>query len=519
MKRRKFIKTTSTAVTVPMLLGGNSLQALARPALFNSTNGDNDKVLVLIRLDGGNDGLNMVLPLDQYDNLANARANLILPENSTIEIDNNLGLHPKMAGIADLYNDAKMQLIQSVGYPNQNRSHFRSTDIWTSASPADEFWSTGWLGRMFDVDHLGFPTGYPNEDCPDPFAITFGSQVTPTCQGISANYSYAMTDPNNLGQLGAGGNDVVPNTPYGNELQFLRDMIEQTNAYADTITESAQAGANAATYPEDNALATQLKYVAQLLSGGIQTKVFVVTLGGFDTHANQVFDVNSPEGDHGNLLETLSNAMAAFQQDLKLLGLEERVVSLTFSEFGRRIKSNISLGTDHGSAAPLFVFGKCINAGILGDNPEIGATVGDQDGVAMQFDFRDIYGSLLVDWFEIDEDIVKGVLFEDFVKMPIIVDCNSVSTTEVAEDALKDVYNYPNPFNRTTTIHFESQNERVRLAVYDALGSELEVLFDKQLNAGKHEVKFNAAKLPAGNYFYRIITESGGMKTKVMVKV
>jgi uncharacterized protein (DUF1501 family) len=519
MKRRDFLKT-STAVSLPLLLNGFGVKAMARSALFNAFNGDSDKVLVLIQLNGGNDGLNTILPIDQYDKLANARGNILIPESSALLLDGGeTALHPAMTGIKGIYDNARMAIVQGVGYPNQNRSHFRSTDIWTSGSPAEIAWNTGWLGRYLDLDHSSFPDGYPNSEYPDPFAITIGSLVSSTCQGIGANYSLAITDPFTLSQLATGGEDIVPNTPYGDELTFLRQTILQTNQYAGVISDAANAGSNMAGYPADNALAQQLKNVALLMAGGLKTKIYVVSLGGFDTHANQVQNNDPLLGDHANLLQTLSDAVAAFQQDLQLLGLEERVVTMTFSEFGRRIRSNDSLGTDHGSAAPLMVFGSCINAGILGDNPDIPAQAGVEDGVGMQYDFRNIYGSVLMDWFEVPEDTVKELLFEDFQYIPVIQPCSPTSTSDVAvQPETVDLFAYPNPFRSQATIRFTSGHERVRLSVFDAMSCERAVLFDKVLPAGQHEVPFDGHKLSPGTYYVRVQMEGGRQKTKVLVK-
>jgi uncharacterized protein (DUF1501 family) len=187
MKRRSFLKTSSV-VSLPLLLNGMPISAYSRSRLFNFLNTETDKVLVLIQLNGGNDGLNTILPLDQYDNLANVRSNIIIPEGSALPIDDVTAFHPNMTGLRDLYLDGKMEIVQSVGYPNQNRSHFRSTDIWTSGSPADEAWNTGWLGRWMDGDHPTFPDAYPNPDFPDPLALTVGSLVSTTCQGSAANF-------------------------------------------------------------------------------------------------------------------------------------------------------------------------------------------------------------------------------------------------------------------------------------------------------------------------------------------
>ena len=355
MKRRKFLHNTGSAITLPILLNGLNVGVIKKSSFFNSMI-DSDRVLVLINLVGGNDGLSMIIPKDQQSQLAMVRPDLKIPDASILDIEDTVGLHPVMTGIQNLYQQEFVSIVQSVGYPNQNRSHFRSTDIWSTASPSDEVWKTGWLGRHFEQDHAEFPDGYPNNDNPDPFAITIGALVSDTCQGTIANFSMAILDPANLTTLATGGEDEVPDTPYGEQLTFLRTAIDQTNQYSDTITTAANAGTNMAAYPADNRLAKQLEVVANLISGDLKTNVYVVSLGGFDTHANQVDGDSSTTGQHAALLNTLSEAIASFQEDINLQGLGERVLGMTFSEFGRRIRANDSLGTDHGTAAPLMPF-------------------------------------------------------------------------------------------------------------------------------------------------------------------
>ncbi len=525
MKRRKFLKTTSSAVSLPLLLNGMGVSVLPKTSIFSAINDDTDRVLVLIQLNGGNDGLNMIIPIDQYDNLANARPNIIIPQGKLLPVEDTLGFHPALTGLKSLYDDANLAVIQSVGYPNQNRSHFRSTDIWSTGSAAEEFLTTGWLGRYFERDNPAFPEGFPNAANPDPFALTIGSLVSETCQGTAGNFSLAINDPFNLNPLATGGEDAVPDTPYGEELTFLRQTIEQTNAYEGVITAAAESGNSLADYPEDNLLAQRLKNVALLISGGLKTKVYVVSLGGFDTHANQVAGGDVTFGNHAELLKTLSDAITAFQNDLKKLGLEKRVIGMTFSEFGRRIRSNASFGTDHGDAAPLIVFGNCIKAGIFGDNPEIAPEVGIGEAVPMQHDFRNVYGSILAGWFKVSRYDVQDLLFDGFKYIPIIEACAVEEPPSIPPPQrlvfngngapVTEVSNYPNPFPYQTTITFYSNNEQVRLSVFNGFGQQVKMLLDAPMEAGRHEIIFDGSDLPPGNYYYHLQLE-GSQKTKLM---
>lgn len=519
MQRRNFLKYTGATVGLPVLLNGIPLSAVAKSALFKANNIENDKVLVLIQLNGGNDGLNTLIPLDQYTNLHKYRENIIIPESEILGISDTLGFHPNMGGFQQLFDEGKMGIIQDVGYPNQNRSHFRSRDIWTSASPAEEFWTSGWMGRYLEELHPGFPDAYPNESYTDPLAITLGKVVSETCQGSAVNFSLTLDDPFALSPLSESEGGDVPDSLYGEELKFIRTTLLQTNAYADVVVEAANGGNNMVDYPESD-LAQQLKTIALLISGGIKTKIFIANLGGFDTHADQVVDGAPTTGEHAQLIRILSEATAAFQKDLNMLGLEERVIGMTFSEFGRQIRSNFSLGTDHGTAAPLFLFGSCVQSSILGDNPNIHDNVEVQEGVPMQYDFRDVYGSVLMDWFEVEEATIKSLLHEDFKYLPVVKSCNL--TTDVDDWKLKQeqlqLEAYPNPFSDWVTVQFVTEGEWIRLSLFDAFGSERKVLMNKSLPSGSHQFRLDIRDLAAGNYYLRLFVE-GRQKTKHLIKI
>ena len=518
MKRRSFIKRSST-VALPLVLGGINVEAINNP-FFNAFEGDDDRVLVMIQLGGGNDGLNMIIPKDQYSNLVEVRSNIIIPESQILDLTDTVGLHPVMGDLKTVYDQGKVGIIQSAGYPNQNRSHFRSSDIWHSGSSAEEVWTTGWLGRYFDTVAPNYPTGYPNENFPDPLAITIGSSVSETCEGDGGNFSLALADPDNLTALSTPINTDSPDSCFGDKMDFLVTSIIQTNAYNDVVEAASENGNNLSTkYTDENKLANSLKVVARLISGGLKTKVYVVNLGGFDTHGDQVVEGATTTGEHADLLQELSEAICAFQDDLQLLGLDERVVGMTYSEFGRRIRSNGSVGTDHGTAAPMILFGSCVNSGIMGNNPEISVDVDNQEGVPMQFDFRSVYGSLLVDWFGLETSTVQSLLFEDFQYISLLLDCSD--TTPIKEVLVADQISievFPNPFSQTVTVQFTVPKGHVKISLFDVLGSQLKVITSQQFNAGTHTLQMDTSQLATGSYYYHIQTDHS-RQVKRVVKV
>ena len=520
MKRRHFIQAAASS-TIPVLVNGMSVSSIRKSSVFNFINNDSDRVLVLIQLNGGNDGLSTILPIDQYDRLANVRSNILIPESSILKANDSLGFHPTMSGIKSLHDNGKMNIVQSVGYPNQNRSHFRSTDIWTSGSAAEDVYDTGWLGRHFDNQHPGFPENFPNSDFPDPIAISIGYIVSETCQGISSNFGSTVNDPFAETNLSESEDEILDiNTCFGREVSFLRTAIKQTNEYSEQISRAANLGSNMVGYPDTNNLAQRLKTVSLLISGGLKTKVYVVSLGGFDTHANQVLDGNPLEGEHSALLSELSEAITAFQNDLVAQGNDKRVISMTFSEFGRQIASNFSLGTDHGTAAPMMIFGSCVNPVVIGDNPEIGEKLEPQEGVPMQYDFRSVYGTVLMDWFDVPEAEVKNLLFEDFQHLPIIQGCEEIDTS-TSEPLFTDsiiLDHYPNPAQDWLHIQMTVPKGRVRVSIFDTIGHEVRVVCDKTFNKNTHTIPVPLHDLVSGNYFYRVQTKHH-VKTKGFVKI
>lgn len=514
MKRRKFVKNVGITVAgMPIVLNNIKYQAINKK-LFNYSKSAEDRVLVIIRLNGGNDGLSTLIPLDQYDNLVIQRQNVLIPENQLLNLNqNNLALHPEMTGMQNMFLDGQLAVIQNVGYPEQNRSHFRSMDIW-STGKMDPFEHSGWLGRYWDEVYPNYPDDYPNDDYPDPFAISMGYSVSETCQGLMANFSHAVSNPFDAYNLSEN-QGIDDGTYYGSHMAYLNNLIVQANAYGSSINTAANAGNSLSSlYDPNNQLAVQLKYVAQMISGGLKTKVYILNLDGFDTHNAQVSATSTLTGNHANLLKTLSNALAAFQDDLNLLGLSQRVAGFTFSEFGRQIASNASKGTDHGDAAPMFLFGQCISSQVIGSNPVISDTIENQAGVPMQIDFRNVYASLLKDWFMVPEADIEP-LFEHTVEyIDILGGCNLSINGLTKENGLKL---FPNPASHQTHLQFEATGENYTLQVIDLNGRiALEPFSGKKLN-GNQIIPIEIDALINGMYTIRLYNGKEVRSIKLIV--
>lgn len=523
MKRRDFLKNTASLVVLPgisnLLLAGNNDPRPWFTALANA--GATERVLVLIQLKGGNDGLNTIVPLDQYDAYSNARKEVAIPRSAVLPLNgrNDCGFHPSMTALQKRFNSGEVRIVQSVGYPSPNFSHFRSTDIWLSASDSNEVISTGWAGRFLDTQYPGFPMGYPNASMPDPLAIEVGSILSLGFQGGVLNVSMSVTNPESFYQLMEGVQDTPPDTPAGKELAYIRTMSLQTNAYASVIMNAAsQVTVQSDAYPKEkeNPLADKLKIVARLIAGGLKTKVYLVSMSGFDTHNDQVDETNSTLGIHANLLKQLSDAVDAFMTDLEFLNIADRVAGMTISEFGRRILANKSHGTDHGAAAPLFVFSNQVVPGILGVNPTITAAPTTNSNIAMQYDFRAVYASVLIQWFKIDKSLVDAVLLKSFTPVPLFLD-NFTSVPETQLNNTTSFRNAPNPFTDETRIFFDSSGETVLLEVYDAKGALRRTLVDSYYEPGSHSLVLQAQDLSSGIYYARM-NKSGHSHTIPMIK-
>ncbi|TXC77090.1 DUF1501 domain-containing protein [Luteibaculum oceani] len=515
MKRRDFLKTASAAAATPVLLNGIPVQGMEHSKLLQLLSDSNceDHVLVLIQLNGGNDGLHTVVPLDQYDKLQAARPDIIIPENSVQKLTgrDDLGFHKRMSQLNDLYSDGKLTVVQNVGYPNQNFSHFRSTDIWLMASDHDEVLDTGWLGRYMDCDHPTYPESYPNNNFPDPLGIQTGVFVSPAFLGPNASFGHAIEDPDEFYQLIEDEDNTSTDTPYGHELAFIRQTARTANAYNLRIQEAASNQNNISTlYPPNrqNRLADQLKIVARMIGGGLKTKLYMVSLPGFDTHASQVDSLDKNEGMHGDLLQMVSEAMNAFQDDIEKMGVSNKVLTMTFSEFGRRIASNGSAGTDHGAAAPIIMMSSAIEGSIIGNNPVVPDNVRVQDNLPMEIDFRSVYATVLRDWFCLDEEKIKKVLFKDFPFLPL-------KTTGVRNynSDLAKIKMFPNP--AVEFIYLETELTSFHLEIFDNAGMRKLDLMVKGSGALK---QVNISTLPPGLYHLRISNPSGHRVMKLVKK-
>ncbi len=511
MNRRKFLRSAGTVT-----IGGMAVRGLGSPLLsaLNRSVAE-DRVLVIVQLFGGNDGLNTVIPTSAYSQLSSLRSQVLIPQNQVLPLSGltGTGLHPAMTGMQTLWNEGKLAIVQGVSYPEPNFSHFRATDIYETGASSDQILQSGWLGRYLNYEYPNYPVGYPNVDVPHPLAIRVSGGVGAGLQNMGVNMGISINNTND--PLNLTGNiyvDAPSADCKGDKLRAIRTIQRQTDLYGNVIEAAASANCTHSNlYPtfstEANRLAQALKVVSQLICGGLKTKIYWVSIGGFDTHASQVDPGNHATGTHANLLRAVSDNIRAFQHDLQLMGIEDRVMGMTFSEFGRRITSNASYGTDHGSAQPMFLFGSNVLPGMLGTNPVIPSNTTSATNLAMQYDFRSVYASVLRDWFCLHQSDIDNVLLETYQPLNVIngAGCISTDIREANQQAGIELLSaYPNPFVERTTLEYTTLGGPTMLQVFNEQGQLVQTVFNKVMTAGTYKADLDLGDMNTGVYYARL---------------
>jgi len=554
MKRRNFLKIFPAAGITPFVVNGFPLRPFANSKMakiLGTCEGVEERVLVLIQLKGGNDGVNAVIPFNQYDKYANIRPTVRIAQDKLLNLDTTLpngdqvGLNPALASFKAMYDKGNAALVQGVGYQSMNQSHFKATDLWLSGgdtTPENVNLGTGWIGRTlqaFYPDVLGAPTA----QMPDPLGIQIGDSnpslgfhsesehqnaINLTGQDAAGFFSLIQT-------IGGAPMKNIPASDLGGEVEYIISVEQSVNLYAQRITEVFNAGSNSiSTYPSGGdygmngaTLAEQLKTIARLVRGGSKTKIYLCQLGGFDTHNAQVDSGDTTAGDHANLLRYLSDSVKTFFDDLEGLGIADQVTGCTFSEFGRCAEENGSFGTDHGTLAPMMIFGKNIQAGVQGTNVNLSNLTNDGQLQEMQHDYRQVFTTLLQDWLGADNEILEQTMFDGYAKIPL-VDAAAVVNPDCyfGTTATNDPYQrvrllkvYPNPASVTAEVSFDSERFfDARLSLH-SLGGSLVTAMNVQVGPGTNFYYLDVFGLPPAPYFVRLEDKASGRAEVVKLSV
>ena len=547
MKRRNFIQLTASASALSLL--PTEVFALFKSAGMTTCPDVNAKKIVLIQLSGANDGLNTLVPLNQYDAYASLRPNIKLNNvgasnglinlDTTLALENQVGLHPSLTGFKSLYDSGFMRVIQGVGYPSQDKSHFKSTDLWLTGgdgTQANNNLESGWMGRFLESYYSNFLTA------DFPLGIQLGS--SDNSLGFHGEVEHGMSiningqDPSGfysiVNGLGGAPPTNIPNSEYGNLIQFILDSDSETNIYAQAISTAFNSGTNSAavTYPSTS-LANQLKSVARFISGGLQTKVYLVKIGGFDTHDAQVASNTTTHlGDHADLLTQVSEAINCFITDLNSQNLGDDVIAVPFSEFGRKAGENGNLGTDHGEIAPMFVFGKSINPGISGTNINLSEAVlaNNFQVQTVQHDYRRVFSTILQDWFGASNQTLDLTFYDHTINSSyannkvsdLIKTANTVPASCYTDSLLtvndfvkgNDIVVYPNPSFESISIN-TNNNPIYVVSVYSIDGKFI-TSYKNPMTSDNFTI--NVQDLAVGLYTIKVDTNYGSFTKKVIVR-
>ena len=394
MKRRHFLKASALASSSALV--PDFLQSFGFGQLHNSRSGN---ILVVVQLSGGNDGLNTIVPFEN-DLYYQYRPQLALPKKEVIQLSDQLGFNPALAALREVFDKGLMTVINNVGYPNPDRSHFRSMDIWHTASDSNEYLCSGWLGRYLDNACSG---------CAPYHALEVDDALSLAMKGVSRS-GFAMSDPRQL--------QKTTRNPFLQSLDasdheeenvaYLYKTLIETQSSAEYLIQRSRTHRSKGKYPP-GAFGRDLKQIAELITADCDTRIYYVNLTGFDTHANQ-------KNRQARLLKQYAEGMKAFVEDLQQNNLLDDTLILTFSEFGRRVQQNASNGTDHGTANNLFLIGGRLNRpGFFNEGPNLSRL--DNRDLIYDIDFRRIYATILDKWLDANASVVLGKDFEglDFV--------------------------------------------------------------------------------------------------------
>ncbi len=501
--RRSFLQALGIAGSGSIMLGSNLVSASSASPLSEAlTRAETDNILVLIRLVGGNDGLNTIVPLNQFDSYVNHRPSIHIPESKVVSFTDEYGVPVYMKNLEPMWQEGQMKVVHGVGYPDQNLSHFSSSENWATTDPNMRKMQTGYLGRYFEDIYPDYLVTPPEK----PAAIQIGMYSNLIFEGAQTNYAFVTANANQLERIAESGYffDInnVPECKYGEQLAYIRGLTNITYEYSGVIHQAYEAGINEVEYA-DNSFAKQLAIVARLIKGNLGTKVYMVSMGGFDTHANQPLT-------HEKLMSRLSLAVKNFYEDLTFGQIDSKVLSMTFSEFGRRVYENGSEGTDHGAAAPTLFFGSGLNgSAFVGEHPSLDDL--DHGNLKFTTDFRDLYATVMSQWLCIDQQLVdEALLGRTSQSIDLGFSCNGTVSDNpqetIAASGLKHLPVYPTPSEPEIHLDLPATGV-VDIRLFNIIGQQIGTIRNEMMTEGSHTIPVKAylnTRLSTGQYIYRI---------------
>jgi uncharacterized protein (DUF1501 family) len=508
--RRSFLQALGLASVGSMTIGKiNAAVTTVTPLSAAIAASESENILVLVRLKGGNDGLNTVVPYYDYDKYANLRPSLKLSTNNSFALSSDFRMPNYMNPLEPFWREGKMKVVHGVGYENQSLSHFSSADIWSSAGNKGEVLQTGIFGRYYEELYPDYLLNPPE----NPPAIQIGGQSNLMFVGEQSSYAFSVANIGQLTQIAENGAAYdmqhLPACDYGSQLGFVRSVNNSTYNYANIIGDSYDKSINDVEY-ETNKISKQLALVARLIKGGLKTKIYMVTLDGFDTHANQA-------DSHQRLMTNLTTAITNFYNDLAAQNRDSNVLAMTISEFGRRAKENASKGTDHGAASTMLLFGNALNgSGFVGNHPNLN-DLDHHGNLKPNVDFREVYASILENLFCIDSAVVDETLLKNYNRVNLGIRCSSKEPDDLITNGFK---HYPIYANNTVYVEFVLLNAmQVDIQLINILGQHIGTIHKERHVSGTYRVDLNPNGniYSSGQYIYRIIADGKAYSKSIIL--
>tara|TARA_R110002073_G_scaffold72537_1_gene177115 strand:+ start:78258 stop:79856 length:1599 start_codon:yes stop_codon:yes gene_type:complete len=510
--RRSFLQTlglggvgaTLMMNGIPMAFGQETPLSKALSAA------ESGRVLLIIRLQGGNDGLNTIVPIYDYDRYANFRPTIKHELADLHQLNHEFGV-PKylQPTIEPIWEGGCMKVVHGTGYENQNLSHFTGTDN-MSRGTDDDLVETGVYGRYFESTFPDYILNLPEA----PPAVQIGGVGDIIFTGTESNFAFTIANTNQLLRIASSGNLYnaadVPNCTKGSQLKFVRGVLNATLKYSGVIKEASDSQTNIMEFPDSN-LGRALAIISKTIKAGMGTSVYMVNLNGFDTHANQ------PER-HQELLTNITESVMAFYKDLEPSGRDEDVLTMTISEFGRRVSENGSNGTDHGTAAPMLLFGPSLNGnGFIGEHPNLADL--HRGNLKYTQDFINVYGTIMQEWLCIAPDVINESIPRPYTPLDLGFNCSSRVTNH--DYLIRERFEHTPIYDQgRVSIRINNNFEgSYTISLYNVLGQNIGLLFDDVLESGQHDIPISE-KLPqlgTGVYIYNINKDNKNYSKKIVV--
>jgi len=511
--RRSFLQTLGLGGAGATLMINGIPMAYGQQTPLSAALGkaDSGRVLLIVRLQGGNDGLNTIVPIYDYDRYANARPTLRHDMADIYKLSHEFGM-PKYLqnSLEPIWEGGCMKVVHGTGYENQNLSHFTGADNF-SRGIDDELVESGVYGRYFESIYPDFLLNLPEA----PPAVQIGGVGDILFTGSESNYAFTMANTRQLERIASSGNLFnvadVPDCTKGSQLRFVRGVLNTTLKYSGVIKEAAASQSNVVQFPETD-LGKALAIISRTIKAGMGTSVYMVNLNGFDTHANQ------PEK-HQELLTNISESIMSFYLDLEPSGRDRDVLTMTFSEFGRRVRENGSSGTDHGTAAPMLLFGPALGgSGFIGEHPSL-SNLDRSGNLKFTQDFINVYGTIMQEWLCIDSNVINKSIPRPYIPLDLGFSCSS--SVKNHDYIVRENFEHIPIYNQEkVSIRINNNFEgNYKISLYNILGQQMGILFDDVLSPGQHEISISEKmpRLKNGVYIYNINKSNKNYNKKIII--